>query len=81
MTSGDVKHGRKPGTTHTCLELTVPNSPDGLRGQDVGLRANLPRLRARSILVTHLGDTAFSKIDEIRAAGIGVAEDGLIREL
>ncbi len=45
------------------------------------LRKNLPRLTARSILVTHLGETAFSKIDEIRAAGVGVAEDGLVRNL
>lgn len=57
-------------------EAPVPNHIDWPT-----LRANLPRLRARSILVTHLGDTAFSKIEEIRAAGIGVAEDGLIREL
>lgn len=45
------------------------------------LRKNLPRLTARSIMVTHLGETAFSKLDEIRAAGVGVAEDGLVREL
>ena len=57
-------------------EAPVPNHIDWPT-----LRANLPRLNARSILVTHLGDTAFSKIDEIRAAGVGVAEDGLIREL
>lgn len=45
------------------------------------LRKNLPRLTARSILVTHLGESAFSKIDEIRSAGVGVAEDGLVRDL
>ncbi|MFN3892669.1 MAG: MBL fold metallo-hydrolase [Beijerinckiaceae bacterium] len=45
------------------------------------LRAQLPRLKARSVLVTHLGDTAFCKIDEIRAAGVGVAEDGLVVSL
>ncbi len=45
------------------------------------LRKNLPRLTARSILVTHLGETAFSKIDDIRAAGVGVAEDGFVCNL
>lgn len=45
------------------------------------LRANLPRLAARSLMVTHLGHTALGKIDEIRAANVAVAEDGLVLEL
>jgi ribonuclease BN (tRNA processing enzyme) len=45
------------------------------------LRAQLPRLKARSVMVTHLGPSALSKIDDIRAAGVGVAEDGLVIDL
>jgi ribonuclease BN (tRNA processing enzyme) len=45
------------------------------------LRSNLGRLQARSILVTHLGESALRKIDEIRAAGVRVAEDGLVFEV
>lgn len=45
------------------------------------LRANLPRLNARSVMVTHLGYTAIGKTEEIRAAGVAVAEDGLVIDL
>lgn len=45
------------------------------------LRANLPRLNARSVMVTHLGCSALRKIDEIRAAGVRVAEDRLVVDL
>jgi ribonuclease BN (tRNA processing enzyme) len=45
------------------------------------LRARLPQLRARRIMVTHMNPTVLGRLDEIRAAGLLVAEDGLVTEL
>ncbi len=44
------------------------------------LKARLPDLRARRIMVTHMNPTALTRLDEIRAAGVLVAEDGLVME-
>ena len=57
-------------------EASVPNHVDWPT-----LRANLPRLTARSLMVTHLGETALTKADEIRASQVRVAEDGLVLRL
>lgn len=57
-------------------EAPVPNHIDWPT-----LRANLPRLKARSVMVTHLGETALDKRDEIIAAGLRVAEDGIVIDL
>ena len=41
------------------------------------LAANLPRLRARRIMLTHMNAEMLAHTDEARAAGVLVAEDGL----
>jgi len=41
------------------------------------LQRRLPDLRARRILVTHMNPTMLARLDEVRAAGCLVAEDGL----
>jgi ribonuclease BN (tRNA processing enzyme) len=45
------------------------------------LKANLPRLRAKRVAVTHMGDSALARIPEIRAAGVHVTYDGEIVDL
>lgn len=43
------------------------------------LKENLPRLKARQVMVTHMNPTVLARTDELRQAGLLVAEDGLIR--
>jgi ribonuclease BN (tRNA processing enzyme) len=45
------------------------------------LKPRLPDLRARRIMVTHMNPTMLARLDEVRAAGILVAEDGLTIEV
>jgi ribonuclease BN (tRNA processing enzyme) len=45
------------------------------------LRTRLPELRARRIMVTHMNPTVLGRLDEIRAAGVLIAEDGLVTEV
>jgi ribonuclease BN (tRNA processing enzyme) len=45
------------------------------------LKANLSRLRAKRVAVTHMGDSALARIPEIRAAGVHVTYDGEIVDL
>jgi ribonuclease BN (tRNA processing enzyme) len=45
------------------------------------LRTRLPELRARRIMVTHMNPTMLGRLDEVRAAGVLVAEDGLVTEV
>ena len=42
------------------------------------LAANLPRLGAKRVLITHMNDQMLARQDEARAAGVLVAEDGLV---
>jgi ribonuclease BN (tRNA processing enzyme) len=44
------------------------------------LEARLPDLRARRIMVTHMNPTMLARLDEVRAAGVLVAEDGAVLE-
>ena len=44
------------------------------------LKARLPDLGARQVMVTHMNPTVLSRTDELRQAGLLVAEDGLVRE-
>jgi ribonuclease BN (tRNA processing enzyme) len=41
------------------------------------LKPRLPDLRARRIMVTHMNPTMLARLDEVRAAGVMLAEDGL----
>jgi ribonuclease BN (tRNA processing enzyme) len=41
------------------------------------LAERLPHLSARQVMVTHMNPTVLARIDEIRTAGVLVAEDGL----
>lgn len=43
------------------------------------LKARLPDLGARQVMVTHMNPTMLARIDEVRQAGVLVAEDGLVR--
>ena len=45
------------------------------------LKPRLPDLRARRIMVTHMNPTMLARLDEVRAAGVLVAEDGLVIEI
>jgi ribonuclease BN (tRNA processing enzyme) len=42
------------------------------------IKPRLPDLRARQIMVTHMSPSMLSRLDEVRAAGVLVAEDGLV---
>jgi ribonuclease BN (tRNA processing enzyme) len=45
------------------------------------LRPRLLELRARRIMVTHMNPSVLARLDELRAAGVLIAEDGLVTEL
>ncbi len=45
------------------------------------LKPRLPDLRARRIMVTHMNPTMLARVDEARAAGVLVAEDGLVIDI
>jgi ribonuclease BN (tRNA processing enzyme) len=45
------------------------------------LKPHLPDLSARRIMVTHMNPTMLERLDEVRAAGVFIAEDGAIVEL
>ena len=42
------------------------------------IKARLPDLRARRIMVTHMSPAMLARCDEVHAAGVLVAEDGLV---
>jgi ribonuclease BN (tRNA processing enzyme) len=42
------------------------------------LKPRLPDLRARQIMLTHMNPSMLARVDEARAAGVLVAEDGLV---
>jgi ribonuclease BN (tRNA processing enzyme) len=44
------------------------------------LKSRLPDLNARQVMVTHMNPTVLARTDELRAAGVLVAEDGLVRD-
>ena len=45
------------------------------------LKPRLPDLRARRIMLTHMNPLMLAHLDEVRAAGALVAEDGAVIEL
>jgi ribonuclease BN (tRNA processing enzyme) len=45
------------------------------------VKARLPDLRARRIMLTHMNPTMLARADEVRTAGLLVAEDGLVLEI
>jgi len=47
----------------------------------IALKARLPDLRARAIMITHMGPAMLARLDEPVAAGILVASDGAVVEL
>jgi ribonuclease BN (tRNA processing enzyme) len=44
------------------------------------LKARLPDLNARQVMVTHMNPTMLARTDEVVQAGLLVAEDGLVRD-
>ena len=44
------------------------------------LKARLPDLNARQVMVTHMNPTVLAQTDELRTSGLLVAEDGLVRD-
>jgi phosphoribosyl 1,2-cyclic phosphodiesterase len=44
------------------------------------LQARLADLRAKRIMLTHMNPTVLARLDEIKATGVLVAEDGLVLE-
>ena len=45
------------------------------------LKARLPELRARRIMITHMNPTMLAHLDEARGAGVASAEDGAVVEI
>jgi ribonuclease BN (tRNA processing enzyme) len=45
------------------------------------LKSNLPRLKAKRIAVTHMGDSALARSAEMKAAGVHVSYDGEIVDI
>ena len=45
------------------------------------LKARLPELRAKRIMLTHMNPSALARLDEIRAGGVLIAEDGAVVEV
>lgn len=45
------------------------------------VKARLPDLRARRIMLTHMNPTMLARLDEVRTVGLLVAEDGLVLEI
>ena len=45
------------------------------------LKPRLPDLRARRIMLTHMNPVMLAHLDEVRAAGALVAEDGAVIDL
>jgi ribonuclease BN (tRNA processing enzyme) len=45
------------------------------------IKPRLPDLRARRIMLTHMNPTMLARVDEVRAAGVLVAEDGLVLDI
>jgi ribonuclease BN (tRNA processing enzyme) len=44
------------------------------------LRPKIPALNAKRFMVTHMNPTVLAKLDELRRAGVLIAEDGLVLE-
>lgn len=44
------------------------------------LKERLPDLGARQVMVTHMNPTMLARADDVRQAGVLVAEDGLVRD-
>ena len=44
------------------------------------MRPRLKELRAKRIMLTHMNPTMLERLDEARAAGVLIAEDGAILE-
>jgi ribonuclease BN (tRNA processing enzyme) len=44
------------------------------------LKARLPDFGARQVMVTHMNPTMLARADDVRQAGLLVAEDGLVRQ-
>lgn len=44
------------------------------------LRPRIPDLRARRLMLTHMNPTVLARLDEIKASGVLIAEDGLAIE-
>jgi ribonuclease BN (tRNA processing enzyme) len=45
------------------------------------LKPKLPALRAKRIMLTHMNASMLAKIEEARAAGVEIAEDGMAVEI
>jgi ribonuclease BN (tRNA processing enzyme) len=45
------------------------------------VRSRLSDFAARRVMVTHMNPTVLARLDEVRAAGLMVAEDGLVLDL
>lgn len=45
------------------------------------LKAKVPSLRAKRIMLTHMNPSMLAKVEEARAAGVLVAEDGMVVEI
>lgn len=44
------------------------------------LKSRLPELRAKQTMITHMNPTVLARLDEVKAAGVLVAADGLVLE-
>ena len=67
-------------TSSSASATAMPASITGHLSWDI-LKPRLPDLRARRIMVTHMNPTMLAHLDEVRAAGVLVAEDGAVIEI
>ena len=70
---------RRRGRSVHCRVLQLFRSLTGHLTWEV-LKPRLPDLRARRIMLTHMNPTMLARLDEVRAAGVLVAEDGAVLE-
>lgn len=61
-----------------CYELARPTTGHMSWNH---LQARLPMLRARRIMITHMSASVLARLDDVRASGVLVAEDGLVVEV
>jgi len=45
------------------------------------LKPRLPELRARRVMITHMNADMLARVDEARAAGVLIAEDGAVTDI
>ena len=62
-------------------ECTAFSAPARLHLNWQTIEANLPRLKPKRLLLSHLGPDSLAHLDDLRGTGVDIAEDGLVIDL